>query len=217
MKIISATYGDKDVTDIVRSKIKNNHLFIQASNAIFGDPCVGILKKLIIDVEINGVESQHTVLENSFITLPPSTNSRLGIFYSDNNENRIQNCISLSLECIRRASYNKADIITSVWQSIDNNPFVQILAPFHARCHLNQVLQILQCLYTAKSTGAYKYVSFLEHDVLYPEGYFDYEDFDGDCICNTNYIGMNKNGFQSKTPHHQPPLESINNEYAFCY
>jgi hypothetical protein len=216
MKILKATYGDKDVTDAVRSKINNNNLFIQASNSIFGDPCVGKLKHLILDIEVDGVFEQHSVEENSFIKLPKTNRSRLGIFYSNNNEDRINPCIIKSLECIKISSDCKADIITNVWNSLGNkNPFMETISWTKTSSHLNQVLQILQCLYIGNLNKSYKYVSFLEHDVLYPEGYFDYSDFDDDIIINSNYIGLCKNGFQSKNPH-QPPLSQITMKLDFA-
>jgi hypothetical protein len=55
----------------------------------------------------------------------------------------------------------------------------------------------MQLLYQAKEMHNYDYVSFLEHDVLYPEGYFDFPDFEeGNVMTNMNYIGINEDGFQ---------------------
>jgi hypothetical protein len=55
----------------------------------------------------------------------------------------------------------------------------------------------MQLLYQAKEIADYEYVSFLEHDVLYPEGYFDFPDFEeGVVLTNMNYIGINSLGFQ---------------------
>jgi hypothetical protein len=216
MKILKATYGDKDVTDIVRSNTNNNILFIQASNSIFGDPCVGKLKHLILNIEVDGVLEQHSVQENYFIKLPKTNRSRLGIFYSNNNEDRINPCILKSLECIKKSADGKADIITNLWNSLgDKNPFIETISWTKTSSHLNQTLQILQCLYMARSTEDYKYVSFLEHDVLYPEGYFDYDDFDNECISNSNYIGLCKNGFQPQYANHQPLSQiTMNMDFA---
>jgi hypothetical protein len=69
---------------------------------------------------------------------------------------------------------------------------------------LNQILQVLQLLYTAKQSGDYKYVSFLEHDLVYAEGYFDYPDFDEGILANMNYIGMNKEGYQPRGQNDKP-------------
>jgi len=62
--------------------------------------------------------------------------------------------------------------------------------------HLNICLQILQCLLYAKSINNYEYVYFLEHDVLYPKDYFNLKNRDSNVYCNTNYIGINKDGYQ---------------------
>jgi hypothetical protein len=47
-------------------------------------------------------------------------------------------------------------------------------------------------------------VSFLEHDVLYPEGYFDYPDFETGVCTNMNYKGICADGWQNKTANHEP-------------
>lgn len=205
MKIIKATYGSKDVTDIVKSKINNNTLIIKASNSLFGDPQVGKLKHLNVEIEINGSIETHSAVENTYLYLPRTYKKKLGIFYSNNNDDRINPCILKSIDCIKIASQDKADIITNFWNSLgQQNPFIETISWTRTSSHLNQILQILQCLYMAKAIGSYTYVSFLEHDVLYPEEYFDYEDFDNECICNINYIGMNRYGFQAKNQFDQP-------------
>lgn len=201
MEIIKATYGNKDVTEIVKSNVKNGTLVIQASNSIFGDPQIGMIKSLNVKTD----SGDYSVNENLFLHLPKNKNTRLGIFYSNNNDNKIIPCIKKSLSCIKVAAKNDVDIITNFWNSLgSDNPFIETIAWTNTSSHLNQVLQILQCLYMAQTIGSYSYVSFLEHDVLYPEGYFDYDNFENDCICNTNYIGMNKNGFQNNNTNHQP-------------
>jgi len=70
-------------------------------------------------------------------------------------------------------------------------------------------LQVLKLLLTAQELGRYEYVFFLEHDVLYPEGYFDIEPFSEDVLSNTNYIGLCEGGFQARRPHHQQPLHQL--------
>ena len=42
MKIISAKYGTKDVTEIVQSLSLNNKISFFVSNALFGDPNIGL-------------------------------------------------------------------------------------------------------------------------------------------------------------------------------
>lgn len=125
--------------------------------------------------------------------------NKIGIFYTNNNPKGDSRSptIDLSLQTIKRASEGKADIITSVWSNIKNNPFTEHVSWVKIGGHLNQCLQILHLLYVAKEKQDYEYVCFLEHDVLYPEGYFDFPDFkEGDCLANMNYIGLKKEGFQ---------------------
>ena len=216
MKIIKALYHDKDVTDIVQSHVKNNSLILQVNNGIFGDPCIGTVKNLTLEVEYNGETNSYITKENSYITLPKTNNTRLGIFYSNNNEDKITPCIIKSLQSIHKATNNKVDIVTNMWRSLGSqNPFIEIIAWTNSSSHLNQILQILQSLYFAQSVGTYEYVSFLEHDVLYPEGYFDYDNFTTSTICNTNYIGLLKSGFQNDH-FQQTPLSQMTMKFDFA-
>ena len=196
MEIKSAVYGDKDCTEQIRSKIVNGRLLVRADNNICGDPRVGTVKYLKIEAEIDGELIIEEVREGALLTMPKPKTNRLGIFYSNNINENIYPAIRASLESIRKAAEGKADILTCMWRHEPHNPFYQCIAWTHTSSHLNQILQVLQLLYTAKQSGDYKYVSFLEHDLVYAEGYFDYPDFDEGVLANMNYIGMNKEGYQ---------------------
>ncbi len=205
MKIIKATYGNVDCTKEIQSKIINNKLVIRSNNSIIGDPMSGVVKFLVIEGEIDGESFVEKVQEGILITLPKSKKNRLGIFYSNNNHPEIYSAIDRSLETIKIASENKADILTCVWHDIPNNPFHQIQSWYMSQSHLNQLLQIMQCLYAAQEMGEYEYVSFLEHDVIYPEGYFDYPEFeDNQVLTNMNYGGVNINGWQNRNQNDEP-------------
>jgi hypothetical protein len=133
--------------------------------------------------------------------------SKLGIFYTDNPFPEI---INLSLEKLSLSS-NGVKIITCVNRHIDNNPFEEIVVNNPVRNHYNIIEKILAAL----SIGSeYTNVSFLEHDVLYPEGYFNYPEFK-DVIINDNYIGMCKYGFQNKVPC-QLPLHQMTMKMNFA-
>lgn len=209
MKIIKATYGDVDCTNVVQSKVKSGKLMMRANNDIIGDTHVGKLKNLVVTVELDGEITTHSVEEGNVLAIPKSKTNKLGVFYSNNNTPRLFPFIQASLESIRIASSNdKADIITCMWQREPKNPFIEHIAWTKTSSHLNQLLQIMQLLYSARQIGGYEYVSFLEHDVLYPEGYFDYPDFpSGEVYTNMNYKGINKIGFQplgqTDEPFHQ--------------
>ena len=205
MKILKATYGGSDCTSKIQSLVADNKLIIRATNSIIGDPAVGSIKSLVINYVHNDEEHTVEATEGTFISLPKTKHKRLGIFYTNNNNAKTSPTILKSLETIQIAAEGKADIITSVWSRIDGNPFQQFEAWTKTSSHLNQLLQIMQLLYVAKSTGEYEYVSFLEHDVLYPEGYFDFPDFEeGKLLTNMNYGGLCVEGWQKRNQNDEP-------------
>jgi len=201
MNIISATYGGVDCLHIVRSKVKGNRLIIMANNDIVGDPSPGNRKSLVVRVDTETI----TVEEGGLLVYPSSNNDRLGVFYSNNVNPKINNAIVASLKSIEKAAEGKADILTCMWRNEPENPFPEYIAWTQTFAHLNQLLQVMQLLYVARNINNYKYVSFLEHDVLYPESYFDYPDVnEGEVITNMNYMGICKDGFQGVPTKHEP-------------
>lgn len=205
MKIIKGRYGGKDVTDIISSKISNDNLLLKVNNDFAGDPQVGVKKWLELEYELGGEILKDSWSEGTICSLPKSKHNRLGIFYSNNTNPKIFPIIEKSLKSIEKASENKADILTCFWFPFQNNPFNQIISWYQQSSHLNQLLQIMQCLYTAKKLNNYEYVSFLEHDVLYGEGYFDYPEFEsGEIFTNMNYIGVNHTGWQELKQKDEP-------------
>jgi hypothetical protein len=201
MRLNSATYGGVDCTAIVKSKIKNGSLILRSDNNIIGDPSVGQRKSLIVNIDDN----VYTVPEGGLFVYPKSNNKKLGVFYSNNTKSETFPAIRASLKSIEKAAKNKADILTCMWNHEPENPFPEYIAWTKTTSHLNQLLQVLQLLYVAKQINNYEYVSFLEHDVLYPEGYFDYPEIKPKTvITNMNYMGINKNGWQSVPVKHEP-------------
>lgn len=199
MIIIKATYGGVDCVNEIQLRVKNNQLLMRIDNSIIGDTMPGVVKKFEIEYEDNGIIYNDIITEGSWILLPKSNINRLGIFYSNNRSIQLFSTIRESLKSIQKASNGNVHIITNMWQRDPENPFIELISHTKETCHLNLVLQVLQTLYYAKEIGNYKYVSFLEHDVLYPEGYFDFPDFDtGVVLSNSNYIGMSKNGYQAR-------------------
>lgn len=202
MIILKASYGGVDCTNNIRKLIVDNKLVIRASNNIIGDPLVGQVKYLEIYFEDGlGVK----IKEGDTFVYPESKNRKLGIFYSNNNNNKIWPAIYKSLDTIKEASENVADIIMCTWENMPNAPFYQINSWYKSQSHLNQLLQIMQCLYNAKTMGQYDYVSFLEHDVMYPKGYFDFPDFEhGKVLTNMNYGGVCRDGWQKRKQDDEP-------------
>lgn len=204
--IDKATYGGRDCTNEVSAACSNGCLSIKANNSIVGDPIHGSVKTLKVLYTLNGVQYERYVLEGDVLTIQSESNKKLGIFYSNNTKPETFPAINKSLQTIKKASNGVADIVTCVWNPIPNNPFVELISWMQSGGHLNQLLQILQCLYYAKRSGTYEWVSFLEHDVMYPEDYFMFEDF-GYVNCtftNMNYIGICKEGFQERKQDDQP-------------
>jgi hypothetical protein len=199
MNLTHATYGGVDCLEKIKSFVRGDKLILRASNEIIGDVQPGVVKWL--KLEINGVS--YDIREGDTFTYPKSTTDRLGIWYS--NDQRNHPAVIKSLETLKIASGNKADIVTCVWNRVQNNPFHEIISWNRSSSHLNQLLQILQCIYTAKTMGEYRYVSFLEHDVMYPVGYFDYPEFEtGEVWTNVNFAGINKEGWQHKGQNDEP-------------
>jgi hypothetical protein len=164
MKIINANYGGTDCTDVVKSKINGDKLILKVSNDIIGDPIPGTVKYLTVTYEVDGVEKSESWQEGTICSLPKTELKRLGIFYSNNDNSKIFPTIKQSLDSIAKAADGKADIITCMWNPFEGNPFQEIISWYRSQSHLNQLLQIMQCLYTAREIKEYDYVSFLEHD-----------------------------------------------------
>lgn len=196
LKINKATYGGQDVTDVVQSHIKDGKLLIKAGNDIFGDTQAGVVKYL----EVDSSEGFDSVMENGYLSLPKSNINKLGIFYTNNNVPKV---VSESLHTLEKFR-DVADIMTCVWNPIPGNPFYEVGAMTKSSSHLNIIIQILQLLYTARETNKYNYVSFLEHDVLYPDGYFDFPEFSNAVMTNMNYKGISANGWQKRNADHEP-------------
>jgi len=194
--INKASYGGVDVTDKVKSLVKNDKLIVKAGNDIFGDLKPGQLKYL----EIDSSEGIDKIKENGYLSLPKDKINKLGIFYTNNNVDKV---VKESLTTLEKFK-NVADIMTCVWRGIPGNPFYEVSAMTQSSSHLNIIIQILQLLYTARETNKYEYVSFLEHDVLYPEGYFDFPEFSNAVMTNMNYKGICKDGWQNKNADHEP-------------
>lgn len=205
MKVIKATYGGVDCTDVISKKVVGNQLIVRSNNDIIGDTAVGQVKFLEVELLTDKGPLFKRVSEGGILVYPESKVKKLGIFYSNNNNKKIWPSIYRSLNTIKQASEGVADIVTCMWEPMPENPFYQVRSWYQSQSHLNQLLQIMQCLYAAKETGEYDYVSFLEHDVMYPEGYFDFPEFErGSVLTNMNYGGLCINGWQERGQDDEP-------------
>lgn len=211
IEIIKATYGGVDCTEEVKKKVRNGNLIIKSDNNIIGDTKQGFVKTLFIEYILDGVEGFKKTKEGDNFVLKSSSYNKLGIFYSNNNNPKTFKAIDKSLETIEKAADGRADIVTCVWNPIPNNPFVELISWVQNAGHLNQLLQIMQCLYFARNYGKHEWVSFLEHDVMYPEDYFSFNETEYiNCVfTNENYIGICEKGFQDKKWQDQFPFHQM--------
>jgi hypothetical protein len=145
------------VPQFIQSNIKGDRLVLRADNNLIGDVKPGVVKYLQITGKYEGEAFSESVKEGNLITLPKTKLNRLGIFYSNNNNTSIWNSIYRSLDSIKKAANGEVDIITCMWETMPLNPFNNIQSWYRSQSHLNQLLQIMQCLYYAKDIG--KYVS----------------------------------------------------------
>jgi hypothetical protein len=136
----------------------------------------------------------------------------LGCWYS--NSGIHPKIIRSSLDSIKKArdSYKDVNIVSCNWEHIKDNPFEEHITLYKMGVHLGIILQILRIFYEEEKKGnKYDAVSFLEHDVLYPEDYFHRveEGFRSNpqTVINLDYIGMNQTGWldviQRDEPMHQ--------------
>ena len=206
MKVLDATFGHGndvvDVTTRLQSLVRNRHLLLTVSNTLFGDPCPGRVKTLRFTYELSGDgrKYSHEAEEHEIVFVPRSGNKNVGIFYT--NLSISPKYLQRVLEQLARA--RNVDIFTCPWSPIPDNPFPELDWFYPVPHHLTITLQILKLLHTVDRLGGYEYVFFLEHDVLYPEQYFEIEPFTEDVLSNINYIGLSEKGFQPNHWNHEP-------------
>lgn len=207
LSILHATWGSGDcqidVTERLQSLVNGGRLLFTATNQLFTDPCVNHIKTVKFSYRIGRSSTEHVceVQEGGFVSEPVTDTKNVGIFYT--NLSVPEKYLDRVLKQLAK-SMDKVDIITCPWKPIKGNPFPELPWQYHISNHLTINLQILKLLYTAQEVGRYEYVFFLEHDVLYPEGYFEIEPFEVDVLSNANYIGLSEEGFQLSHPAHEP-------------
>lgn len=222
MKIKSAFYGSRDqkrgadVTDRLRSlQSVGGRLLVQASNSLVGDPAPNEEKQLIISAEIDGEPRQWYLPEHSWGLYPSSETRELGLFYT-NNASPLW-LLNHVMPQIAKAAAGKIDVLASAWHPLDACPFPQISSPYREASHLTIALQILSLLEIAAQVGSYTRVWFLEHDVLYPEGYFDAPPLrsENEVLANWNYRGLCATGWQFKMQNDEP-LHQMAMDFSFA-
>lgn len=154
------------------------------------------------------VQHYYVSLFKLFRNMPQSKRKVLGIFCTTNKIH--PNLLKLTLDCIKNAADNAkncmVEVVTISWEIIPNCPFPNYITPYRNLGHLNYVLQMKQGL--LKDPQNSDIVCILEHDVMYPDNYFDVivDNWSANHygVCNNNYIGMNQTGYLDVVQRHQP-------------
>lgn len=112
------------------------------------------------------------------------------------------------IQCIKRAAdltkQIKVEVVCVSWEPIEGIPFENLVTPFRNLDWLNYIFQIKEAILTHQS----HIVTILEHDVLYPEDWFDRiaSSWDNNKygVWMDDYIGMNESGYLAVKERHQP-------------
>ncbi|MCL4285524.1 MAG: hypothetical protein KJZ62_10535 [Fimbriimonadaceae bacterium] len=140
----------------------------------------------------------------------------LGCWYSTNaiHEKILRSSIATLDRAVDQSRIAEPTVRTCTWQLIPWSPFVGWEAHFRLGVHFGIVLQVLRIFYEEQSRGEeYDAVCFLEHDVLYPEDYFDrvanalLSNPDKVGVSHLDYIGLNHTGWLEVTSRHDPMHE----------
>lgn len=200
MKIIGAFYNSLDVTEKVKKLTETSNTF-KVCNEVFGDPEYGKVKEFYCRfINESGTEIVITARENEYVSLQGIVRSdRLAIYYTDNSKPKI---IRKTLGKIVAATHtsNTQLVVSSFQQPEFDTQWIKSLWSESGFPTLNS--QLVQAMHHANKIGKYKYISFLEHDVLYPPSYFNYPDFSNhNVLFNKNYIGVCESGYQKYSGH----------------
>ena len=122
--------------------------------------------------------------------------NKVGIFYSHNKiDGRILDMVIDYLNQI--IEQKRILIVASSYLPLLNFKGINLISKIKTPGYLCIIIQILQCLIHAKKLNSNcKFVSLLEHDILYPIDYFDYDPFDENVVCNINYVQLSAAGFE---------------------
>jgi hypothetical protein len=140
--------------------------------------------------------------------------SLLGVWYT--NSQAPLSLMQKSLQTIKRAAdetmHHNVRVVTSSWLPIAGNSFPCVVGkPDAASGHASIIAQMRAAVDSVQWHNEYVFdaVVFLEHDVLYPPGYFDKigDAFDGGevpVVSNLDYEGLNATGWLAVKERHEP-------------
>ena len=147
LEIISAVYGSsrngsKDVTDIVKSYVKDDSLNLYVSNGIFGDPCPGHFKSLYLKYKTFNKNKENSWAEESNININSIKKTfSVIIGFRDATPDRLRNLIYAveyykkhlpDAKIILVEQDTKADL-SAIYNKIDSYVYLNTGGDFYSR------------------------------------------------------------------------------------
>lgn len=147
----------------------------------------------------------------------------LGVWYSNNAapNDLIRKSLGTIYNAQKHATH-EVEVRTCPWESINGNPFKELLAKEKLGNHLGIIRQIRQLLNESDGVSSWDIICFLEHDVLYPENYFDKvgdafaNNDNAQVVMNDDYEGLNGTGWLKVRERHAPPMHQLSMRYEFA-
>jgi len=232
-KILNATYGAgdnrEDVAHIVSRECgRGGIMHFEVTTGFFeiADPAPNTVKELIVSIEEeDGSVKEVKVAEHQKLIYPDERDDvdKVVLFYSHINPETDPKQASFVKYCLEDL-LSRVDDRTVVRGGLIHDYHID-----HPRFHNYEPLyregqghamitsQILRPLYAMKDAGySPKYVMFAEHDCLYPEEHFKFEDFEEDILVNVNHVGFTSDGFQGRQGQVTWPTLSMAMKYDYA-
>jgi hypothetical protein len=223
---VKAVYGTEehfvDVSDALKRQLAaTGRVNIRATNQLAGDPAPGQEKSLRVIIQ----DKEFEVREGRTFVWPEAKGvDHLVIFYSHVNPQEdkrqgsfVSYCLNHLLDTVPDNVAVRGGLIHSY--PIEHSKFYNYTPIYREGIgHAMIMQQIYRTLLAARNEGltSLKYVSFAEHDNLYPASHFQFEDFEEDLLINTNHIGFTQDGFQKRQENETWPTFSMTMKYDYA-
>ena len=223
---LQAVYGTAekfvDVSHVLKDQLNTqDKIHVYATNDLAGDPASGEFKHLTVTVE----GEQFEIPEGKVFTWPKQKDiNHLVIFYSHVNPHAdkrqgqfVSYCLNHLLNTVPENAVVRGGLIHSY---PINHPKFHNYEPMYREGigHAMIMQQVYRTLLAARHEGltSLEYVSFAEHDNLYPTSHFQFEDFEEDILVNTHHIGFTQDGFQKEQRSETWPTFAMTMKYDFA-
>ncbi len=220
---VKAVYGTEehfvDVSDILERQLAaTGRVSIGCGNQLAGDPACGQKKSLRAIIQ----DKEFEVPEGRYFIWPSEESAdHLVIFYSHVNPKVDKRQGELVSYCLNHLLNTVPDNVAVRGGLIHSYPVTHPkfynYTPMYREGigHAMIMQQIYRTLLAARNEGltSLKYVSFAEHDNLYPTSHFQFEDFEEDLLINTHHIGFTQDGFQKQQEQETWPTFAMTMKY----